>query len=36
MNFVEAEQVDDKPVEIDNVKIDNLIFKWRPASLIKN
>ena len=36
MNSVEADQDDDDNILIDNVEIDNLVYKWIPASQKKN
>jgi hypothetical protein len=34
MNFFEKDQVDSEQFQINNLEIDNFVFKWKPASAI--
>ena len=32
MNFFEPNEADDVSVEIDNLEIENLVYKWKPTA----
>lgn len=35
MNTFEHDHIDDEQVEIDNLEIDKLIYRWKPESIIE-